>query len=62
MQNSIIAPIIGFIALILQLFFGINLSDEQINVVTDGFVAITLAGVTLYGSYKAYRGRKSEDK
>lgn len=64
MQASIIAPIVGFIALVLQLCFGINLSDAQINVITDGFVAVTLAGATIYGAYKTYQGKKqiSEDE
>ena len=58
MQASFIAPIVGFIALILQVAFGIDLSDEQINIIVDGFVAITLAGATVYGSYKAYQASK----
>lgn len=60
MQASIVAPIVGFIALILQLCFGIDLSDEQINIITDGFVAVTLAVATIYGAFKAYQGRKTK--
>lgn len=60
MQGAIIAPIVGFIALVLQLFFGIDLTADQINVVTDGFVAITLAGATIYGTFKAYQKKDDE--
>lgn len=57
-QASVIAPVVSFIALILQLFFGIDLTDEQINIIVDGFVAITLAGATIYGVFKAYQAKK----
>ena len=62
MQASVIAPIVSFIALILQVFFGIDLTDEQINIIVDGFVAITLAGATAYGSYKAYQATKIKEE
>lgn len=57
---NIITPIVAFVALILQLFFGIDLSDEQINILVDGFVAITLAVGTVLASIKAFKEKSSK--
>lgn len=60
MQTSLVTPIVAFIALVLQLFFGIDLTDEQINIAVDGFVAITLAVATVYTGIKAFKAKASK--
>lgn len=57
-QTSIIMPIVGLIAFILQVFFGIDLTEDQIAILVDGFVALTLLGAFIYGGYKAYAKSK----
>jgi len=57
-MQAIITPIVSFIGLIIQLFFGIDLSDEQLTIISDGFVAFALALATIVGAFKAYKEKK----
>lgn len=53
MQTSIIAPVVAFIGLIVHLIFGIQLSEGELNILTDGIVGISLLVVTIITLYKS---------
>ena len=58
--KAIITPIVAFIGLIIQLFFGIDLSDEQLTIISDGFIAFALALTTIAGVFRAYKEKKDK--
>jgi len=60
MPITIIQPIVAFVALILHIFFGINLDESQMEIITNGIVAITLAVVTVVTSIKALKDKKGK--
>lgn len=58
MQASVIAPIVALIGLIIQLVFGVRLAEEQLEIITNGIVAIALLIGTALGAYKVYQENK----
>lgn len=58
MQTSLVAPIVAILGLFLKEFFGITLGETELQIVTDGIIAISLALIGLYGVYKAYKEKK----
>lgn len=59
MQVSIITPLVAFIALVVHLIFGVELSDGQLTIITDGFVAVSLLVVTIVTLFKS---KNNKDK
>ena len=62
MQASVIAPVVALIGLVVQLLFGVRLAEEQMEIITNGIVAITLLVSTAAGAYKIYKEKKQSDK
>jgi heme/copper-type cytochrome/quinol oxidase subunit 4 len=61
-MQAIVAPVIAFIALIIQLVFGIDLDESQKQVITDGFVAFALALTAIIGVVKGIMKKVKEKK
>lgn len=55
MQASIVVPIVAVIALLFKNLFGVELGESEQAVIADGLIAISLAGVGIYGVFKTYR-------
>lgn len=53
MQASLITPVVAFLGLIIHLLFGVQLSEGQLNTITDGLVAISLLIVAVVTFLKA---------
>lgn len=52
MNKSVIAPIVGFIALVVQWIFNIDISEEVQSQIADFIVNGAALGAVLYGIFK----------
>ena len=62
MNPGVVAPIVALIGLVFQLVFGIDLSEDQLNIITDGIVALSLAVVAVITFFKFKKNPSEEEE
>lgn len=61
MGKTIIAPIIGFIIVVLNMVFGIEIPDAVANDLVDAVVNILSVGLIFYGIIKNHNKKEKKD-
>lgn len=61
MYKTIIAPIIATIAIVVQLLFGIDISEEVQSQVVEALVNVIAVGAILYGIIKNHKREEDEE-
>ena len=62
MNPGVVAPIVALVGLVFQLVFGIDLSEDQLNIITDGIVALSLAVVAVITFFKFKKNPSEEEE
>lgn len=59
-MGTVVAPILGFVFLMLETFFGISFGEGEKAQIVEGIVMIVSAAVTLYGIFKSHSWKKKD--
>jgi hypothetical membrane protein len=60
MSKTIIAPIVGFLVVLVKLVFGIELADDIVNQVIDTSVTVASLGLVLIGIFKNHKKKPTD--